>query len=156
MITAIGAIIGTIASAAVQLFKSRNEDRMDARELERVEAEIEYAVTAAMEKNRAQIEQASADIVKAEVEGQGASAKWRPHMMYWLMGMISIIPIFALLEITFGVPLVSTFIGGLSQVPGPFWTLLTVGMGGYIGGRTVEKTAKTVVEGMKMGAFRRG
>jgi hypothetical protein len=156
MISAISAIIGTVASAAVQFFKSRNEDRMDARELERVQVEIEYAVKAALEENRAQIEQASASIVKAEVEGEGIKAKWRPHMMYWLMGMVSIIPVFALIEVFTGLFLVDVFIGGLSQVPGPFWTLLTIGMGGYIGGRTVEKTAKTVVEGMNMGAFRRG
>lgn len=83
------------------------------------------------------------DVVVAEIKGESpAQRNWRPHLMYFLMGVIAfngvLVPLFSILGID--VDLVDIY----SAIPDQLWDLLMIGMGGYIAGRTVEKVAKDV------------
>ena len=85
------------------------------------------------------------DVVVAEVQGESqVQRNWRPHLMYFLMGVIAfntvLIPLLAVMGIN--VDLIDIY----SSIPNQLWDLLMIGMGGYIAGRTVEKVAKNVTE----------
>jgi len=67
-------------------------------------------------------------------EAQGASwiqRNWRPVTMLTFLILI-ILAALRVIDLS------------LMQVPKPMWTLLTVGIGGYIGGRTVEKAVLNI------------
>lgn len=83
-------------------------------------------------------------VIVAEAQGESpAQRNWRPHLMYLIMGLL----VFngAL------VPLVEAFtdvqipvLDALNAIPSQLWSLLTIGLGGYVGGRSLEKIASTV------------
>jgi len=67
-------------------------------------------------------------------EAQGASwiqRNWRPVTMLTFLILI-VLAALRVIDLS------------LMQVPKPMWTLLTVGIGGYIGGRTVEKAVLNI------------
>jgi len=72
---------------------------------------------------------AQKEVVLAEVQGNWLQRSWRPTLML----------IFA------GVVVVSTFYDvHLNEVPTEFWGLLKIGIGGYIGGRSLEKVVNNM------------
>lgn len=83
-------------------------------------------------------------VVMAEVQSEHwLSRSWRPLLMLVLMGF--------LLLVGFILPLADLFAGRTipflprwQSLPEGFWQFLTVGMGGYIGGRSLEKVAGVV------------
>lgn len=89
----------------------------------------------------ARLAEAGRDVVVAEATGTSlAQRNWRPHFMYLCMVLLfwHAVPL-PLLSVALDVPL-KTLVG-LAAVPSGLWTLLTVGMGGYIGARTLEKVS---------------
>ncbi len=82
--------------------------------------------------------EAQASIVVAEAQGSPRQRNWRPAFMIVCMGLLVwhavAVPILAAI---LAVPLDEVV--GLRAVPDGLWTLLVVGMGGYIGGRSLEK-----------------
>lgn len=80
-------------------------------------------------------------ILETELKGSDPQRNWRPHLMYTIM--------FILLWLVVIVPLMGAFgldiqvDEALKSVPPQIWTLLTVGSGGYIAGRTTEKLMKS-------------
>lgn len=87
--------------------------------------------------------QGQIDIITAEAKGESpVQRNWRPHLMYFLMFLIGFNVVL--------VPLVSVLVGvqipvleAWSSVTDPAWTLLQIGMGGYIVGRSAEKIVST-------------
>ena len=81
----------------------------------------------------AKIVQAQADIVKAEVQGKSwMQRNWRPILM------LSIVAIIINNYILF--PYLGTFIPLKAlELPAGLWTLMSIGVGGYVGGRSLEK-----------------
>jgi hypothetical protein len=78
-----------------------------------------------------QLIEARSSVIKAEAEGKSwLQRNWRPMIMVTFGGVI----VYAVLAPAFGLPPVD-----MSGVPKQMWTLLTVGIGGYIGGRSLEK-----------------
>lgn len=85
---------------------------------------------------------AGASIIKAEVQSDSAAAKnWRPHLMYLIMGLLVFNGV--------AVPLVEAFsevdlpiLEAWTAIPEQMWTLLQIGLGGYVVGRSVEKSVK--------------
>lgn len=76
-----------------------------------------------------------ADVIKAEVESSSWMARnWRPILMlvltYILAHTYVLVPLFSLKPVI---------------LPDHMWELLKLGMGGYIIGRSVEKTASSIV-----------
>lgn len=124
--------IGPIISIVERLIPDPAEQQQLVNQLEMAaqEAETKFA-------------QAQSEVVKAEAQGNALQRNWRPVLMYLLMGVIVwhmiAVPILAT---AFGVPALQMV--GLALLPEGVWTLLTVGMGGYIGARTWEKVKGVV------------
>lgn len=71
---------------------------------------------------------------------------WRPMLMYLIMLLLAVYGLLLpMYEAMFG-PL-EHFEPRWNQFPDGLWTLLMLGVGGYIGGRTVEKLARGGVSG---------
>ncbi len=85
-----------------------------------------------------------AEVVMAETKSEHwLSRSWRPLLMLMLMGF--------LLLVGFVLPLAELIAGHRiafeprwQALPEGFWQFLTVGAGGYIGGRSLEKVADAV------------
>lgn len=86
----------------------------------------------------AEIEQAAADIVKTEAQSEHwLTATWRPIVMLTLTGMI-----------------VARWMGysapGISEAEAlKLWSIVEIGLGGYVIGRSAEKIAPMVAEVMR-------
>ena len=96
--------------------------------------DVEREFNAAVLSNEAKIYEAAASVVKAEASSTNVLASsWRPILMYFLMGVIAwIIGAATFADAT---PIVEA----LGEVPENLWHLITIGMGGYVVGRSVEK-----------------
>lgn len=106
---------------------------------ERLEAEREARQM--MADAEARIIEAARDVVQAEVTGQSRIQRaWRPIAMLTFLGIIVwiavVAPIFGLAEDS---------VDALARVPQLLWTLIMIGMGGYIGGRSLEKITATIM-----------
>jgi hypothetical protein len=81
---------------------------------------------------------AAASIVEAEAKSNWFVASWRPLLMYVL--------IFILVWNYVLGPVIVLFTGTIItfELPGDVWTLLNVGLGGYVVGRSGESIARTL------------
>jgi len=81
---------------------------------------------------------AAASIVEAEAKSNWFVSSWRPLLMYVLIFILVWNFIFGpIIKILFGS--VITF-----ELPGDVWTLLQIGLGGYVVGRSGESIARTL------------
>lgn len=133
-----GGILVTLAPIFGKLIDRLIPDKAEA---DRAKAELEQSLADA----DARATEAAAQVVTAEVNAGGLARSWRPILMYLLM--------FVIIWYLVPVPLLAVFAGvkvddfvGLDLVPSSVWTLLTVGMGGYIGGRSAEKVAEIIMK----------
>jgi holin (3TMs family) len=63
---------------------------------------------------------------------------WRPMLMLLIMGFLLFFGLIVpLIELGLGRPIPVE--PRLDRIPEPAWNLLTLGLGGYVGGRTIEK-----------------
>lgn len=81
---------------------------------------------------------AAASIVEAEAKSNWFVAGWRPTLMYVL--------IFILIWNYIIGPVCKLFTGTIItfELPGDVWTLLQIGLGGYVVGRSGESIARTL------------
>jgi hypothetical protein len=81
---------------------------------------------------------AAAAIVEAEAKANWFAASWRPMLMYVL--------IFILIWNYIVGPIVKVFTGSVItfELPSDVWTLLNIGLGGYVVGRSGESIARTL------------
>lgn len=100
-------------------------------------------------KSQDEIAKLSAANVKAEIEGHSwLQRNWRPCLMFVFMAILVNNFILVPYAVAFGLSV------PMLEFPQAFWGLLTVGVGGYIGGRTVEKikspegTSKALKDGL--------
>lgn len=111
---------------------------------ERLKAELELAKIEADLQSKlinADVEwaKAGAEVVKAEVNSPSILARtWRPMLMY--VGIV-LIAYNYLVAAMFSLPTI--------PMPDQLWELLKIGMGGYVVGRTVEKTAPDIIRALK-------
>jgi len=81
---------------------------------------------------------AAASIVEAEAKSNWFVSSWRPLLMYVLIFILVWNYILGpIMKIIFGS--VITF-----ELPGDVWTLLQIGLGGYVVGRSGESIARTL------------
>ena len=85
-----------------------------------------------------------ANAVMAEIQSEHwLSRSWRPILMLLLMGFLVLAGvILPLADALHGSPV--PFSPRWQALPQGFWDFLTIGMGGYIGGRSLEKVASVV------------
>ena len=81
---------------------------------------------------------AAARIIEAEAKAGWFASSWRPLLMYVLIFVLVFNYIFA--------PIVKMLTGIVVgfELPGDVWTLLNVGLGGYVVGRSAESVARTM------------
>lgn len=104
-------------------------------------AKAQEEITAHLLANEATIIDAAKSVVVAEVTSESWMAKnWRPALMFLLMGLIVW---FVVVAPVFG--LVGATKVALAAVPPELWSLIQIGLGGYIIGRSGEKIANSVV-----------
>ena len=84
--------------------------------------------------------EAQASVINKEAEGNFLQRSWRPIIML-TFGVVILIAVFT-----------ETHLG---TVPDKFWNLLTIGIGGYIGGRSIEKLGSTVTKNIDLGMLRK-
>ena len=105
--------------------------------LNKIKADLQsQAINADSDLNRA-----ASSIIIAEAQGESAVQRnWRPHLMYLIMGLLVwngvAVPV---INELFGTTL--PILEAWKAIPGEMWTLLQIGLGGYIVGRTGEKIA---------------
>jgi len=82
---------------------------------------------------------AAASIVEAEAKSNWFVSSWRPLLMYVL--------IFILVWNYILGPIIKIVLGSVItfELPGDVWTLLQIGLGGYVVGRSGESIARTLV-----------
>ncbi|RDD29922.1 hypothetical protein CR161_03910 [Prosthecochloris sp. ZM] len=114
---------------------------------EKVDEKTRLEISAEMQKALLQADwkevEARAKILVAEIQGSSAAQRnWRPHLMYLIMGLMVFNGVL--------VPLINAFtavqlpvLQAWSAIPDQMWQLLTVSVGGYVGGRTIEKAVDT-------------
>jgi len=79
-----------------------------------------------------QIAASQRDIIVAETQANSwLTRSWRPITMLTFVALV----------------VISQFTG--MAIPDPLWTLIQLGLGGYLGGRSVEKSVASVVKVMK-------
>ncbi len=117
----------------MSLFKRFN---LGAKAVEKTAEIIDKLVT---DKDLAQ--QLKAKVLELELQGSDPQRNWRPHLMYVIMfllvWLIVIVPLLGAIGLDVQID------EALKSVPPQIWTLLTVGSGGYIAGRSFEKMAKS-------------
>lgn len=126
----LNAILGFLGGPVASIIDKLVPDKEAA---EKLKAELRRA---AIEKSH-ELNMAAAGIVKAEAQSEHKlTAQWRPILM---------LSITAILINNYLVAPYAMAIFGVSvtlELPGPLWDLLTVGVGGYVVGRSVEKSVR--------------
>jgi predicted MFS family arabinose efflux permease len=137
----IGKIVGPLLGKVFGIVDQMVEDKDEAA---RMKAAIQMQMMDIDHKEFMSSLQEQASIIKAEATGHSwLQRNWRPILM------LVIVAIVANNYLIF--PYLSMFTekSVLLELPDKLWTLMTLGVGGYIGGRTVEKAAGKVAEVMK-------
>lgn len=104
--------------------------------------QLQNELNMAMLSNSAAIEQAAASVVIAEAKSEHKiTATWRPILMLVITAIVGWNYLFApLIELVVQLT-TDNQIPLTIELPEELWTLLTVGVGGYIVGRSGEKVA---------------
>lgn len=94
----------------------------------------------------ASVKQSQAQIIVAEAQSESKAARnWRPHLMYLIMLILGynylIAPVLGTVFNAFGLQM------QIVPIPPDMWTLLTIGVGGYIVGRSGERIVDTYSQG---------
>lgn len=106
-------------------------------ERERVQGEIQKTI--------AENEQAMVEAMSKTMAADAASEGWltrnaRPMVVIWALLVISAILVGSLAGFA------DAILNALERVPGQLWNLVTVGIGGYMLARTVDKGVKAFAE----------
>jgi len=82
--------------------------------------------------------QAAAKVIEAEAKSNWFAASWRPLLMYVLIFIL-------IWNYVLGPVILFLFKASITiELPGDVWTLLQIGLGGYVVGRSAESVARTM------------
>jgi hypothetical protein len=128
--------LGAIAPLAKMLFSTVDKAIPDKDLAEKLKAQLN---TQLLQSSTEEIK-AAASIVEAEAKSHWFVASWRPLLMYVL--------IFILVWNYILGPVIRIFTGTIItfELPGDVWTLLNIGLGGYVVGRSGESIARTLAK----------
>jgi len=127
-------MLGAVAPLAKILFNTIDKAVPDKDLQEKLKAQLQ---TQLLQSNTAELT-AAAKIIEAEAKAGWFASSWRPLLMYVL--------IFILVWNYILGPVIKVFTGAVIsfELPGDVWTLLNVGLGGYVVGRSAESVARTM------------
>jgi hypothetical protein len=123
------AVVSILATLAPDLFKTIDKAVMDKDLANQLKADI---TTKLISSNEGLVK-ASSDVIIAEVSGESwLQRSWRPMLMLWFAFLIG--------AYWFGF----TPVNMPEESVNALFTLVQIGVGGYVVGRSVEKTASTL------------
>lgn len=127
-------MLGAVAPLAKILFNTIEKAVPD----KDLQAKLKADLQTQLLQSHTQEIQAAAKIVEAEAKAGWFASSWRPLLMYVL--------IFILVWNYVIGPVIKVFTGAIIsfELPGDVWTLLNVGLGGYVVGRSAESVARTM------------
>ena len=127
-------MLGAIAPLAKVLFSTIEKAVPDKDLQEKLKAQLQTQLL----QSHTQELTAAAKIIEAEAKAGWFASSWRPLLMYVL--------IFILVWNYVIGPVIKVFTGAIIsfELPGDVWTLLNVGLGGYVVGRSAESVARTL------------
>ena len=127
-------MLGAVAPLAKILFNTIEKAVPDKDLQEKLKAQLQTQLL----QSHTQELTAAAKIVEAEAKAGWFASSWRPLLMYVL--------IFILVWNYVIGPVIKVFTGAIIsfELPGDVWTLLNVGLGGYVVGRSAESVARTM------------
>ena len=127
-------MLGAIAPLAKILFNTIEKAVPDKDLQAKLKAELQTQLL----QSHTQELQAASRIIEAEAKAGWFASSWRPLLMYVL--------IFILVWNYVIGPVIKIFLGAVItfELPGDVWTLLNVGLGGYVIGRSAESVARTM------------
>ena len=127
-------MLGAVAPLAKILFSTIEKSVPDKDLQEKLKAQLQ---TQLLQSNTQELT-AAAKIIEAEAKAGWFASSWRPLLMYVL--------IFILVWNYVIGPVIKVFTGAVIsfELPGDVWTLLNVGLGGYVIGRSAESVARTM------------
>jgi hypothetical protein len=126
-------ILSLISNAVKGIFGIVDKAVTDKDKANELKTQIESKVLQLADK----LTEAQKDIILAELKGSWLQRNWRPVLMFVFILIIFhnwILAPYLLAYISAKIPIV--------PMPDKMWGLLTVGVGGYIAGRTFEKIKK--------------
>ena len=127
-------MLGAVAPLAKILFSTIEKAVPDKDLQEKLKAQLQTQLL----QSHTQELQAASRIIEAEAKAGWFASSWRPLLMYVL--------IFILVWNYVIGPVIKVFMGAVItfELPGDVWTLLNVGLGGYVVGRSAESVARTM------------
>ena len=127
-------MLGAVAPLAKILFSTIEKSVPD----KDLQAKLKSDLQTQLLQSNTQELQAAAKIIEAEAKAGWFASSWRPLLMYVL--------IFILVWNYVIGPVIKVFTGAVIsfELPGDVWTLLNVGLGGYVVGRSAESVARTM------------
>ena len=127
-------MLGAVAPLAKILFNTIEKAVPDKDLQEKLKAQLQTQLL----QSHTQELKAAASIIEAEAKAGWFASSWRPLLMYVL--------IFILVWNYVIGPVIKVFTGAIIsfELPGDVWTLLNVGLGGYVVGRSAESVARTM------------
>ena len=127
-------MLGAVAPLAKILFSTIEKSVPDKDLQSKLKADLQTQLL----QSSTQELKAAASIVEAEAKAGWFTASWRPLLMYVL--------IFILIWNYILGPIVKFFFAAAITIdlPGDVWTLLQIGLGGYVVGRSGESIAKSL------------
>ena len=127
-------MLGAVAPLAKILFNTIEKAAPDKDLQEKLKAQLQTQLL----QSHTQELTAAAKIIEAEAKAGWFASSWRPLLMYVL--------IFILVWNYVIGPVIKVFTGAVIsfELPGDVWTLLNVGLGGYVIGRSAESVARTM------------
>ena len=127
-------MLGAVAPLAKILFSTIEKSVPDKDLQEKLKAQLQ---TQLLQSNTAELT-AAAKIIEAEAKAGWFASSWRPLLMYVL--------IFILVWNYILGPVIKVFTGAVIsfELPGDVWSLLQIGLGGYVVGRSAESVARTM------------
>ena len=126
-------LISPVTNLVDELFTSDEERGQMRNALAKIESQVEMKMLA----YEAEIIKYQSDVIIAEAKGDSwLQRNWRPSLMVVFGFIVANNYIIA--------PYLSAMFGWevVLEIPEQLWGLLSLGVGGYIGGRTVEKVIK--------------
>ena len=127
-------MLGAIAPLAKILFNTIEKAVPDKDLQEKLKAQLQTQLL----QSHTQELQAASRIIEAEAKAGWFASSWRPLLMYVL--------IFILVWNYVIGPVIKIFTGAIIsfELPGDVWSLLQIGLGGYVVGRSAESVARTL------------
>ena len=127
-------MLGAVAPLAKILFSTIEKSVPDKDLQSKLKADLQ---TQLLQSNTQEL-QAAAKIIEAEAKAGWFASSWRPLLMYVMIFILIINYIIApMVKAVFGVSI------GF-ELPTDVFTLLQIGLGGYVVGRSAESVARTI------------